>query len=148
MAAFQAEGLDCTLEWLIYGKGEDPLLKAKSQLEEAAIPPINQEISLFHKLHPGSVDAIVSDESMESVLSKGDCVAGIRCFGEDIRKLIGSICIVQIQGGQLLVRQLMAGTQNNRYNLIAINSKSVSKPVMKNVELFSAARIFWIRKHQ
>ncbi len=146
VTAFQAEGLDCTLEWLIHGRGEDPLLKAKTKREEATVPALNQEISLLHKLHPNSVDAMVSDEGMEPALSKGDYVAGIRCFGEDVHKLIGSNCIVQIQGGQLIVRKLMAGTQVNRYHLMAINSKVVPEPVMKNVEIFSAARIFWIRK--
>ncbi len=146
VTAFQAEGVDCTLEWLIYGKGEDPLLKMKAKQEESAVPALNQEISLLHKLHPNSIDVMVSDEGMEPAFSKGDCVAGIRCFGADVHKLIGSNCIVQIQGGPLLVRKLMAGTQVNRYNLMAINSKGVSEPVMKNVEIFSAARIFWIRK--
>lgn len=147
----QKEGVNCTLEWLLYGKGSEPFKNGTSHeplmITRASSSPIAQELLVFHQLHPNAIDIIISDNSMEPVFSKGDCVAGVRYFGEDIKKLIGLNCIIQLPTGEILVRTLQAGDQPDCYTLSCFNSNTgVELSRFKNAGLFSAANIIWIRK--
>ena len=85
---------------------------------------------------------------MAPCLQPGYHVAGLKLFGEDIRKAIGCpSSIVQLHRGQILVRMIEEGDAFNRYNLICTNaSTTVENPVLENAEIHSAAPIVWIRK--
>ncbi len=149
--ACQKEGVTCTLEWLLHGKGLEPTKNSISQevlaITKDSSSPITQELLVFHKLHPNAIDTIVGDDSMEPVFSKGDYVAGIRCFDKDIKKLMGLNCIVQLQTGEIIVRTLQAGEQPDFYTLSNLNlNTTIELSNFKNIKLFSAANIIWIRK--
>ena len=153
--AFRKEGIDCTLEWLLYGKGVDPISSRQNKVNlessiytaEAATPEsaIVQELRLFHQLNPGAIDTIVSDDAMLPLLTPGDYVAGIRCFDDEISELVGLYCIVQLQAGPVVVRQLMPGVSADQYRLLA-NNPNNNDYADQDIKLFSAAKILWIRK--
>ncbi len=145
----QKEGVPCTLEWLLYGKGSDPVKSNTSALtltfELDSINIIQEELKIFHRFYSDAIDTIINDKGMEPCFSPGDHVAGIRYFEKDIPKLIGLNCIVQLHNGQLLVRKLLAGEKAEHYTLSCINP-TIKENISKNVRLFSAAYIIWIRK--
>ncbi|MCD6040031.1 MAG: hypothetical protein K0S27_1431 [Gammaproteobacteria bacterium] len=144
--ACKKEGvINCTVEWLLYGKGQLPEIKA-DVFPNIAGNTISQELALFYELHPHAIDTIVHDNSMEPCFNKGDHVAGTRCFeSQEISKLLGLNCIIQLKTGETVVRQLTKGDQAGCYTLIGIN-QSAKLSTLKNVQLFSAAYIIWLRK--
>lgn len=153
--AFKEEGLDVTVEWLMFGIGENPLendefiaphfLNTNNKPSEDSI--IAQELSLFHKLNPDSVDTIITDDAMAPWLKSGDHVAGKRYFENNMEIAIGSLCILQTASGTILVRMLHSGSDIGLYTLSCLNpNTAVKEPIIKDVKLFSAAPIIWIRK--
>jgi hypothetical protein len=140
--ACKKEGvINCTLEWLLYGKGPDPEVRAGTFPNNIG-NTITQELNLFHQLHPNAIDMIIKDNTMEPCFNKGDHVAGIRYFADDINKLIGKNCIAQLKTGEVVARKLLKGEKNGCYTLIGINPL-IKQVALKNVQLFSAASIIW-----
>ncbi len=173
--AYQAEGLNVTVEWLLFGIGEDPLkdaytkriakvapalapefetiavaVKAPKNAEREKIPEdetVAQELRYFHQLHPTSVDALIVDDGLAPWLVPGDRVAGKRLFEEDIEKAVDHICIVQTLTGKVLIRQVKRSHEADRYTLICTNpNTTVSERILDNIKLFSVAPVLWIRK--
>jgi len=166
VACFKEEGLDITIEWLMYGTGTDPYEQAvrkglASILPESAFnraeepaasysaekPGIAQELRVFHQHNPGSVDAMVTDDGMSPWLMPGDHVAGQRYFDDDIEQGINQPCIIQTLAGNTLIRLLKPGKDISYYTLVCTNlNTTVNEAIIENVKLFSAAPITWIRK--
>ena len=64
--AFQEHGVQVTVEWLLFGIGEDPapnLLTQKIKRSEVAI--IAEEIQFFHQNNSDAVDTIINDDALE-----------------------------------------------------------------------------------
>lgn len=151
--AFQQEGINCTLEWLLYGIGENPaspfpslnqLLNTPATTNESIIA---QELRLFHQLNDSAVDCIVTDNGMAPCILVGDHVAGKRYFGQDIEHTVGLPCIVQTLTGEVLVRLVKKGSYTERFTLQCTNTNTaISQPLIENVQLFSVAPILWIRR--
>lgn len=153
LEAFQSEGINCTLEWLLYGKGETPfrqsfLDKILSQpLAKSDEALLTEELQVFYKLHQNAVDMIIHDDALAPCFLPGFHVAGEKLFSQDIYKAIGTACIVQLQNGTILTRVVTAGSLPEHYTLVSTNPQTtVEEPIIKNIKLFSAAPIFWIRK--
>ena len=165
--AFAREGVQCSLQWLLFGTGEAPPeardfnlvienITAKQAVQILADTgnksltdeeSIAKELRYFRELHVDAIDAIVSDDGLSPYFEPGDCVAGIRLNGQDIRKAIGLPCIIQTQLGQVLVRKLEAGSQMGYYTLLCTNPHTQVKDIKATeVKLFSAAPIVWLRK--
>ncbi len=147
--AFQSEGVPCSVEWLLYGIGAEPtrtnLPIFNKNLDLGQV--MAQEVGLFRQLHPNSVDAIVSDDSMEPGFYAGDLVAGERYFAEEITKAVGRYCILQLIEGEVLIRELRPGKKKDEFILACINTKAkIKTKVIKANSLFSAAPIVWIRR--
>lgn len=150
---FKQEGLDCTVEWLLYGIGEDPtsfftLLKHASQKSNASTETIiTQELKIFYQLNKYPVDCIISDDAMTPTLLPGDHVAGSRYFDKDIELTVGHPCIVQTHTGSILVRIVKMGNQDGLFTLESSNpNTTASQATIENIKLFSAAPVLWIRK--
>lgn len=149
LQAFRAEGIDCDIDWLLYGEGIDPTAKKVcrdtnyTNMSDEAI--LTEELQLFYKLHPNAVDALIIDDAMQPYLSPRDRVAGERLFNNDLAKAVGLICIVQTQSGDSLVRLVQQGAATNHYSLVCSNP-TLNQPTIENTKLFSAAPIIWIRK--
>ncbi len=153
------EGVFCTPEWLLYEIGNGPEVKVdfkKSQshqetiLIESVIPEktaILEELLLFRKLNKNSIDYIIDDDAMLPHYYVGDYVAGIKRFGDKIKSLISLDCIVQIDDGRLMMRNLQAGPKENSFNLISTNLQTKSKySIMYDVHIVVAAPILWHRR--
>jgi hypothetical protein len=150
--AFAAEGVECTMEWLLYGVGKNPITPqarpfqskiTKSHSTEAEI--IAKELQTFHSLNMNAVDCVMQDDGMLPIYLPGDHLAGVRFFSSDINKAIGLSCIAQTTEGDIFVRLLEEGDISNRYNLIVINPHTTLRNV-KNIELLSVAPILWMRR--
>ncbi len=153
--AYQAEGVNCTLEWLFYGIGagpidiDDPEKNVDDQAvisgEQAAI---TEELQLFHQHTPNAIDHIIVDDDMHPHFISGDCVAGKRLFDSDIELAAGKVCIVQTSSGKIMLRLFEADPQSNsEYLLFTTNpSNKKSKTKIKSKDIFSVAPIIWWRR--
>ena len=150
-----AEGVRCTLDWLLYGKGPGPyIIPINSQYEtqlDNNIPTdelvtskdiIYKEIMVFKSHYKNAIFVELQDDCMHPIYNRGDIVAGVKLHGSDIKKIIGENCIVKTSSGDLLVRTLMKPEDENYFNLTCLNSKSTyNNAITKNVELEFAASI-------
>lgn len=144
--AFQAEGLAVTIEWLMFGLGEDPLESSeilpfpeRTKLSEQGL--VTKELRLFHEHHADAVDTIITDNGLAPWLAIGDYVAGIRYFDNEMEKAINHPSIVQTSDGQMFIRIVKPGKDLGYYTLVCD-----SLPAFQDVQLLSAAPILWIRK--
>jgi transcriptional regulator with XRE-family HTH domain len=151
--AYAQEGLHCTVEWFLYGIGADPLVKwrAQNKQEQTAAPKtiskeIQAELTYFHQQNNNAIDTIMPDASMEPRIYANDLVAGLRYFSHDIEKAIGKDCIIQTQQGDTFVRRLDSGNEKRGYTLSCpYTGDKTLFPDIKQVAIFSAAPIIWIR---
>ncbi len=153
-----SQGINCKLEWLLYGIGQAPeqltmrpqkgiLQKITATAQSKELDKIAKELMLFYEHTSNAVDMIVSDDAMIPSYFPGDHLAGKRYFNEDLNKLIGQICIVQTQSGIMTVRQLLSGSHRDHYDLIAINKESkIEELNLFDVRIFSVAPVLWMRR--
>jgi transcriptional regulator with XRE-family HTH domain len=153
LQAFQNEGLNCTLEWLLFGHGIAP--QPRSLLDQFTTYPtyktdeelLAEELQLFLNIHSNPVDARVMDDALAPYYVPGDHVAGEKLFNSSVEKAIGLPCIAQTQAGEVLLRIVQPGSQTGLYHLTSSNpAATVSNAFLADVKLFSAAPIIWIRK--
>lgn len=160
-ALLKAEGIYCSPEWLLHNIGAPPRFSPHLNIAEKAKPStkplvtsdvedwfIADELRLFHQHFPNlAIDFVIEDDGMAPRFIKGEWVAGIRCSGEAIKKIVGEPCIIQLANGEILLRTLEQGTIPNRFNLSCNNPHTtVKQPKHYDVELISAAPVVWIRR--
>lgn len=114
------EGLICSKEWLLEGTGEAPYLYATpSPQKDIPADPFDltaqflfvKEIESFKKMHPKMLITLVRDDSMWPFLKAGDHVGGPILKKADYKRLEGSVCIVEINEGEFLIRQFFLKEQ-------------------------------------
>lgn len=145
--AFKKVGFNCTVEWLLYGIGDNPLETLENHskpVNEQLI--IAQELKYFLKLNPDTVSAVIADNSMLPCYQPGDHIAGKRYFSEEINKAINSVCIIQPLLGNLQVRKLEFGSKPGYFNLICTNEKYRNTHTKFDVQILYAAPVIWIRR--
>lgn len=148
------KGVYCSLDWLMYEVGNGPQVITEIGTEGKENPlilteeqKIKDELVLFHKHYENAVDYKVLDDGMGPLFKVGDYIAGIPCFGDDIKNLLGSNCILQINKGDMIVRNLREGRNENTYTLTCSNPEtSIGHPILYDVKLAFAATIIWHRK--
>lgn len=152
------QGVQCTVDWLMYGIGVGP--SAQSGFTDNTIPPLTsvstqdeddkiaQELSLFREHYSNAVDFIVSDDGMSPVYQRGEYVAGVCLTPQQIDTVIGTMCIVQMENGDILLRQLLKGSEPNSYTLICLNMAQITEPVLPNVKVLKVAPVIFHRKKQ
>lgn len=150
---FKEEGINITVEWLLFGVGDNPLKHLERFRMASAITKISpdetiaQELRFFHQLNEGAVDTVIADDGLAPWLMPGDRVAGKRLFEQEIEKAIEQPCIVQTLAGQVIVRWLKKGVEADHYTLICTNpNTTVNESILENIKLFSAAPVLWVRK--
>lgn len=151
---YQAEGLNISVEYLMYGDGNNPFeqgywtncFSSKSvQLSEEEI--VAQELKFFYKINKNAAHFIIKDDGMAPWLMPGDYVAGKWHFNNEIEETIGYPCIIQTYAGDTLVRIVRSGSNLNLYDLICSNTNTSTLPqTLKDIKILSAAPIIWIRK--
>lgn len=117
------ENVICSLDWLLYGKGQEPYILPQVNLGN--IRDVNElilkEIMVFQGLYPNTAYTQIKDDALTPNYSKEDYVAGIKYFGNDIEKIINQICLVELATGEVLVRYLKKGNKKSIYQLLATN---------------------------
>lgn len=148
VAAFQAEGIDCDSNWILYGQGDDPVLRSwLGSPAQSDTDLLAEELKVFHQLHKHAVDAIIGDDGLAPCFMPGYRVAGKKLFNQHINKALGLPCIVQTQDGQILTRLVKASTMPEHYILACTNPKTTaSDQVLDNIKLLYAAPIIWCRR--
>ena len=134
------EGVNGTLNWLLYGKGKGPFVFDKGATDTDEEKRMSDELTLFRLHYPDSIDFLVPDDSALPFYEAGDYVAGIKRYDKQITACLQKFCLVQIKNGPLLLRQLFPSDQTGFYNL------SSSTQALNNVEITFAAIIIWHRR--
>lgn len=149
------KGVYSTFEWLMYGVGQAP--RVETGIQQTCFEhnhdtfnekqSISEEIFLFRKHYNHSIDYQIIDDGMLPFYAIGDYVAGV-CHGcSSIDELIGANCIIQIESGDIIVRNLRQGREVNHYTLSCINPETtVNQPIIYDIKLTFAAKIIWHRK--
>lgn len=155
--AIYQEGILCDLSWLLGHSGFPPrfviqeekpkyLRSASNEMPEISL---DKEIILFSQLNPQAITITLNDDGMAPYYSEGDTVGGIRSYENNIEKNVNKICIVELEDGRKLCRQLSKSQKLGYYNLHCINlMTTVEEPQQYNVKLISAAHIIrlWRRE--
>lgn len=159
--AFKLAGIQCSIEWLLYGVGTapmiaDPLFNATkkplkneaSNTEEKEQQLIVEELKLFREHYAlQAIDFMVTDDGMEPRYKHGDYVAGLKHFNEKIIEVVGQDCILQTEEGDILLRQVKKGSVDHHFTLLCVNADtSVAKPILYDVKLLMAAPVVWMRR--
>lgn len=156
-------GINCNLEWLMYGIGPSPQIDERLYLNESNLPVneapnfyiandeeiqyIAEELLIFRNHYGDVLDYVVNDDGMEPLYKAGEYIAGKASHHQEIEQLIGSDCIVKTLDGDILLRSLKRGSLQGRYTLVCTNPHTtVAKPTLYDVELLSAAPVLWVRR--
>jgi transcriptional regulator with XRE-family HTH domain len=115
LSLLAVEGLVCTKEWLLEGIGEAPYCYTPTSYGESqkdgGFSVTDQmlffrEIESFKKINPNMLITLVKDDSMLPFLRIGDYVGGYPLSKPHYARAQGNICIVEVDEGEFLVRQL------------------------------------------
>lgn len=153
-------GIVCALEWLLHEVGNPPLIDPQFRKEFYAVKSdaaavhkelsspdeeeqhIISELLLFRKNHTHTIDLKVNDDGLSPKYKIHDYVAGIQIPLHHIPSLLHQDCILKIQNGQLLLRNLREGQQKDCYHLVCTNEQTTVKtPILYNVKIIMAAKI-------
>lgn len=151
------EGVICTVEWLLYNIGSGPIVVTNSEdIQESLIKTspvtdedqfILEELLLFRKNNPDSVELHIMDDHMSPIYNKGDYIAGIKRYQDKLQSTIGFDCIVKPFEGEIKARRVLAGNLPNQYTLLPINlTGETSSKILTNIPLIFAAPIIWHRR--
>lgn len=161
--ALKAEGLLCSMEWLMQGNGVPPrafevnnnaitsgtdlesLFNQMNLKEEQAI---YQELQTFKEHNPNPIIITISDDAMMPQFHVGDYVGGVRLTqSSDIHAYSEQACIVELADHTILARYLHANTESDTYTLSCTNFQSKTAPLnILNTKIISAAPILWHRR--
>jgi transcriptional regulator with XRE-family HTH domain len=161
--ALKLEGLLCSMEWLMDGKGMPPrpfeMLNSDASAArdiESAITSVNlneetaiyQELQVFKSHNPNPIIITVSDDSMNPYYHTGDYIGGTRLTNaEDIAPYLGRACIVELSDHTIVPRYLHEGSEEGTYTLSCTNHQSRNSPLtVFNTTILSAAPILWHRR--
>lgn len=130
-------GINCSIEWLLYGLGEKP----------TPIPPIlfacqftgmkefiHKQMELFSQIYPNFISTLVEDDAMSPHYNKGDLVSGLPLANNKISEANGQDIIVMLTNNATIVRKLIIDKKNNSPMLLATNHNS-SEPIIQNIEI-------------
>lgn len=149
--AIKQEGFSCSPEWLIFGTGSPP--KLLNSMEESFLDGLNEqskmvyEADFFKKNYHNAIVTMITDQSMSPIYQLGDYVGGIKFETltnlEQIKKFIGSICIVISSKGISLIRKIFLG--NPDYVLLCPVNLEFQADVVKLEDIATVAKIIWHR---
>lgn len=154
ITASRAEGIDVSMQWLLYGIGTEPRFSSavdteivnnkKLVVSDQDMQNVSKMLNTFRAHHPDCIDMLIQDDAMSPLFNPGEYVAGNRKYLSDIEGVVGLQCIVQTQDYGNLLRYLKLGDEINLYHLISLNHDStVSQATLYNVPIISAAPVIW-----
>ncbi len=143
------EGIYCSTEWLLEGKGPPATLIAEAPKDPSqdwhGAWSVLSEIELFKQNNPHAIVTLVPDDSMLPFYDPGDHVGGIWQEGPAIRQCLNHRCIVLTQDYGSLIRVLSENKVG--YSLNCTNPQSTANHSMLfEVKILKCAEIIWHRK--
>jgi HTH-type transcriptional regulator, cell division transcriptional repressor len=153
-------GIHCSIEWLLYGIGESPIISDQLFLDQVSLKHqslvlsddeevalIAAELLLFRQHYKQQVmDFIIQDDGMLPRFVIGEYVAGVSSV-KQLDKMIGYDCIIQAETGEMFVRNVKLGSIPGRYTLVCANPQTtVPLPALYDVEVIAMAPIIWARR--
>lgn len=171
IAACWKEGLEVSIEWLMYGVGFPPVFlytndpkavkngsksygadnKGDCTIHGARhysieLAKASRELEVFRKHYGHEVlDFVIFDKSIEPRYKIGDWLAGKRFL--DPNPFVGCECIVETAEKQKLLRVLRSGSRYGTFNLESLSATQESTTVLeRDVEVLSIAPIMWLRR--
>jgi transcriptional regulator with XRE-family HTH domain len=137
-SVFQSYGINCTADWILHGKGIDPLEPAYQATDEANT---FQEIAKFKSFYKNSIVIRAPDNCMEPWIKKDDYVGGV--FVDPASEIfVDHVCIIQTREFGTQIR-LVQKTQNRKlYNLISFSHQGE----LLDIEMEAVATILLLRK--
>lgn len=151
---FLKEGIDCTVDWIRTGNGENPILinSEKSIIEHLKQKEtFNQEFQFFLDVesykenNPASLLHQIKNKAMSPFLSVGDVVGGRKITEEEFHKAHSRKCILSIEDGKFMVRNLFI--RKNKFILTADNTTAdVVNPLIIQEKPIIIAPINFFRK--
>ena len=154
--AIREAGIQCSQDWLLFGIGPAPRPTEKLYLDDETVsaskivegiyePNIVAELEVFRHHYPDAAYTIVKDAMMLPRFVERECVAGIRRVGDTIATASGFDCIVELQNGNTLVRQVQVAQESEQINLVA-TAQSSANSVVSLGDVISVAPIIWQRR--
>lgn len=154
------KGIVCSLEWLLHEVGQSPLidmqfrnqsplLKSIETTKSKKLLPLREEehliineLLLFRQHHAHAIDLKINDDGLFPKYQINDYVAGICVPRKHFHSLLCQDCIIQIQSGQMLLRNLRRSVKKDCYNLVCTNEQTtVQEPILYEIEVTMAAVI-------
>ncbi len=157
--ALGQEGVFCSPEWLLHGKGDSPFkigsrgmeIKAEKswvkqpQANASEAQEIEDEAEFFKKSQSKAGHNVVvlqlTDSAMEPLYARGDYVGSRAVPSKLVDQLVGQVCVIEIGPGNFVVRRLM--TAGNSYLLVPADFNSKAAVLEKLGNIFE---IVWHRK--
>ncbi len=160
--AFKWEGLLCSPDWLLHGRGMPPrpyemINPGQSSIERKNIDfntlnvqeeeQIYQETQVFKDQNLNSIVLSITDDAMEPYFNLGDSIGGVQVFQDEIQQFIGRLCILELENNLILPRLLQQGSSPDHYTAACTNPNTKATILnLYNVKVISAAPIIWHRK--
>lgn len=157
--AMGKEGVFCTPEWLLHGKGDGPSkigsrgveIKAEKswvkpyQENTDEILEIENEVEFFRENQITAGHSVVvlklPDNAMEPFYARGDYVGGRAVPQALINQLIGQACVIEVGEGNFVLRRLL--TAGTNYLLVPSDYTEQTAILEKLGNVFE---IIWHRK--
>jgi transcriptional regulator with XRE-family HTH domain len=132
-------GIDCTIDWLMKGKGINPLENAGQTPEKTFVL---REIGRFKAFFPDAVVLELDDDYMAPWICKGDYVGGV--YNKDLtdESFVNKPCIVKTHDFGVQARLVELTKDAGFYNLTSYSRKGN----ISSVKLEAVAPIVFVRK--
>ncbi len=151
--ALKKDQLRVTIAWFLHGDPPNPRkLFSISEHQSAEYRAssfdallnryeslVQKEVNNFSE-EANTIVCKIEDNAMEPEFFKGDIVCGYWVYGDDIKRLDGLNCIIDITKKQLCRK--LHPEKNDRYSCYANYSTGSDTDLIKNIKLEKAAPIF------
>lgn len=146
LSVFHSEGLYCTEEWLLEGKGASPFVEKSMPDLPEGLDPINQERSLFLKVNPDSVVVDILDHSMSPLYKKGDLVGGVLVNPKNYGDYASMPCIIETEDNRKKV-SYFSKTDGKKFFLYGVSDLNEPLSNKDPMPIKSLYHILWHRRN-
>jgi len=146
------DGIDVSFEWIMEGKGAEPVLLEKKGHAPTLTPSsiadeeefIWRTTTSFKEFYKDCLILIMIDDTALPFYRPGDHVGGKIIPEEKLPFIEDEPLIVELENGSLMLRYLTKSSEPGKYNLRAINQETIMAPIISDTKIKRAARINWV----
>lgn len=140
-------GIKCSLEWLLYGKGVEAKLLTDEEKKSLAgnddcLIALTREIESFKRIYSNSEILVVNDNSMLPQFNIGDYVGGISIDLSLVHDNLGIPCIIETDDMKKRLRCI--GCKDEEFFLFGTNITFKDAPMFEiRPSLTKITPVFW-----